>query len=264
MKYFDHDTDASSRELMDLRFECGGAAVDAYWFIIEAICREERPFECFACPAETEAEPNGNPTANPTETQSVSESEPSGFARVNPTVKRSVIVQLDTDVDNFLTWVEKMVSMGLLTYVYARTEGIEYPCALMSARAQKTIERYHARAAVNRENGAKGGRPKKSAKTQSKPSRKASAKRSESQRKPNGFSEKTQSVLREEKRREGTGPQYKGGQIPSGNHSARRGGKAENARFACPECGDKLYLNNQSGRFSCEGCGCLFDESELA
>ncbi len=32
----------------------------------------------------------------------------------------------------------------------------------------------------------------------------------------------------------------------------------------CPECGERLHLNNQSGRFACESCGCMFDESELS
>ena len=31
----------------------------------------------------------------------------------------------------------------------------------------------------------------------------------------------------------------------------------------CPECGERLHLN-QSGRFACESCGCMFDESELS
>ena len=42
MRYFDHDTDATKDELIQaLRLECGGAAVDVYWCILENIYREE-------------------------------------------------------------------------------------------------------------------------------------------------------------------------------------------------------------------------------
>ena len=43
MLYFDHDTSASTdQKLMQLRLECGGAAVDAYWYLVEQMHREER------------------------------------------------------------------------------------------------------------------------------------------------------------------------------------------------------------------------------
>lgn len=43
MLYFDHDTGASTDpKIMQLRLECGGAAVDAYWYLVELMHREER------------------------------------------------------------------------------------------------------------------------------------------------------------------------------------------------------------------------------
>lgn len=42
MLYFDHDTSASTDpKIIQLRLECGGAAVDAYWYLIEQMHREE-------------------------------------------------------------------------------------------------------------------------------------------------------------------------------------------------------------------------------
>lgn len=44
MQYFDHSTAASSDErIVSLRLECGGAAVDAYWYFVEQMHRGERP-----------------------------------------------------------------------------------------------------------------------------------------------------------------------------------------------------------------------------
>ena len=46
MRYFDHDTDASfDSKISALRFFHGGAAVDAYWCLIECIYKDEKPFE---------------------------------------------------------------------------------------------------------------------------------------------------------------------------------------------------------------------------
>ena len=44
MRYFDHDVTASDDDrIMALRLECGGAAVDAYWAVLELIYRTETP-----------------------------------------------------------------------------------------------------------------------------------------------------------------------------------------------------------------------------
>ena len=43
MFYFDHSTSSSTDpKIIQLRLECGGAAVDAYWYLIEQMHREER------------------------------------------------------------------------------------------------------------------------------------------------------------------------------------------------------------------------------
>lgn len=47
MRYFDHDTTASTDPgIMSLRLLAGGAAVDAYWYMVELMYREET--NCFA------------------------------------------------------------------------------------------------------------------------------------------------------------------------------------------------------------------------
>ena len=42
MQYFDHMTEAATdKKIMQLRLECGGAAVDAYWYFIEQMHHDE-------------------------------------------------------------------------------------------------------------------------------------------------------------------------------------------------------------------------------
>ena len=56
MRYFDHDTDAASDDrIMALRLECGGAAVDAYYAIIEKMYKDEAPVRVAEDDAETKA-----------------------------------------------------------------------------------------------------------------------------------------------------------------------------------------------------------------
>lgn len=44
MQYFDHSTNAATDpKIMQLRLEHGGAAVDAYWYLVEQMHRDERP-----------------------------------------------------------------------------------------------------------------------------------------------------------------------------------------------------------------------------
>lgn len=46
MQYFTHDTSACfDDKVMCLRIDCGGAAVDAYWCVVERMYRDERPFD---------------------------------------------------------------------------------------------------------------------------------------------------------------------------------------------------------------------------
>lgn len=44
MRYFDHDVTASmDTKIFELRLLCGGAAVDAYWYLLERIYMDEKP-----------------------------------------------------------------------------------------------------------------------------------------------------------------------------------------------------------------------------
>lgn len=54
MLYFNHDTSASNDErISQLRLIHGGAAVDAYWYIVERVYKDEKPLVLFDNPAET-------------------------------------------------------------------------------------------------------------------------------------------------------------------------------------------------------------------
>lgn len=82
MKYFDHDCEAyKDDKIMLLRRECGGAAVDAYWTLLELIYREE-----------TDLKP-----------------------KQNPSVFASVSIFLMCEQSDLETWVEAMKKYGLLT-----------------------------------------------------------------------------------------------------------------------------------------------------
>lgn len=81
MKYFDHDCEAyKDDKIMLLRRECGGAAVDAYWTLLELIYREE-----------TDLKP-----------------------KQNPSVFASVSIFLMCEQSELETWVEAMKKYGLL------------------------------------------------------------------------------------------------------------------------------------------------------
>lgn len=81
MLYFDHDTSASTDpRIMQLRLECGGAAVDAYWYLVEQMHRDER------CICMTDAR-----------------------------AMRVHCHTLCTDESTFKAWVDAMFEIGLLT-----------------------------------------------------------------------------------------------------------------------------------------------------
>lgn len=149
MLYFDHDTDAStSGELLDLRCEFGGAAVDCYWYILEQIYRDETPWVIFA----------------------------------KGSVKKSVAIQLCASQDDVEKWINAMVDMGLF-HIVRDADG--EPRAITSMRAMARIDVFNKRAETARENGKKGGRPKGS-KNRKKPSRLANGNPDETQDKPSG------------------------------------------------------------------------------
>ena len=121
MKYFDHDTDATKDELIQaLRLECGGAAVDAYWSILEAIYRDETDLVL---------------SANRPETKALTHWLAIGF-------------------DTLESYVQAIGSINLLRV--EKGDAGEY--TVHSERAACNIAKYQARAETARQNGAKGGR----------------------------------------------------------------------------------------------------------
>lgn len=124
MKYFDHDTEAyKDDKIVLLRQECGGAAIDAYWTLLEVIYRDE-----------TEIKPTENRF---------------GFA--------SVCFFLGCSEEQLNEWIEAMVKYGLLD----KTEDENGTVSITSPRAEETINGYRDRCSKNKANGGKGGRPKK-------------------------------------------------------------------------------------------------------
>ncbi len=119
MHYFDHDTTASGDDkVMALRLEHGGAAVDAYWCLLEKIYDAEGPI---------------NLTKDRPLTKAVSHRLAVGFDELEP-------------------WVSSMVSIGL----FERPEGD--PEGIVSKRATEAIERMNDKREKARLNGRKGGR----------------------------------------------------------------------------------------------------------
>lgn len=119
MRYFDHDTDASNDEkIQALRLEHGGAAVDAYWTIVEQIYREEAPLVFFG----------------------------------NRLGTNSLSHRLCIDVETLQKWVLTMVELGLIER--CGDDGN----TLFSERMGESIERYRKKSETARENGKKGGR----------------------------------------------------------------------------------------------------------
>lgn len=131
MLYFRHDIGAfRDSKVQALRIECGGAAVDAYYAIVEMIYERETDLVLFGNQAET----------------------------------KSVSYWLCLETETLRAYVEKMGEVGLLDV----RDGGEGALVLGSARAERTIDEFHARSETARQNGRKGGRPKGS-KTKGKP-----------------------------------------------------------------------------------------------
>ena len=119
MEYFNHDTAAGvDDKIIALRLECGGAAVDAYWVILEQLYRDETALVFFG----------------------------------NRHLTRSVCHRLAVDEETLKTWVLAMLEIGLLE----RT--VENPDAIHSSRATENINAYRQKAETARQNGKKGGR----------------------------------------------------------------------------------------------------------
>jgi len=132
MLWFTHDTDAYyDKRIQALRIEHGGAAVDAYYAILEEIYRKET--DLVLCE--------------------------------NQSGTKAVTYRLCTDWETLKTWFSTMGEIGLLEVTENEQDG---SFSLHSLRAAETIESYQRKSETARENGKKGGRPKGS-KTQVKP-----------------------------------------------------------------------------------------------
>lgn len=119
MHYFDHDTSASGDDkITALRLAHGGAAVDAYWSLLELIYNDERPLNLVD----------------------------------NPLLTNAVSHRLAIGSDELLNWVETMVSLGLFD------TADDDKNAITSKRAMEHIKKYRDKVEKARLNGQKGGR----------------------------------------------------------------------------------------------------------
>ena len=122
MQYFDHDTTAGSDDkIIALRLDQGGAAVDAYWTILEQIYRDETPLVFFG----------------------------------NRHAIRSLCHRLAIDENTLEAYVLSMLEIGLLQ------RHQENPDSLVSDRAVENISAYQEKRESARQNGKKGGRKPK-------------------------------------------------------------------------------------------------------
>ena len=135
MKYFDHDTTASDDDkIMALRIECGGAAVDAYWCVLELIHRDETDLV-------------------------ISENQPK---------TKSLCHRLCVGFEQLQSWLQSMVSVGLLTAKKSDENDVDNSVSYASVRAAANIARYASKAETARQNGKKGGRKPKRNRTETK------------------------------------------------------------------------------------------------
>lgn len=205
MRYFDHDTSASTDpKIMSLRLSHGGAAVDCYWVIAEQIYREEKPLNLY-----------GNPV---------------GFSLITHLVSGSV--------SEVKKWVETMLVLGLL---YRCGDNGEY---VISERMESNIDGYHAKAKTARQNGAKGGRPKKT--------------QSVSKKKPAGLQEKK----RKEKKSVGFDSSQNPTLTPSEN-SVEKDADFTGETPTCASCGEVVVFNPDAMAFVCRTCGALHGVDEV-
>lgn len=126
MEYFDHSTDASTdTELTALRLEFGGAAVDAYWYVIEQMHKHERPL-CVG----------------------------------NALAMRAHCHALCTNFSTLEKWLEAMVSLGLLRSD-EKGENLTSPRALRNIEAYKGKREKAMSAAKSRWDKADAKQPQK-------------------------------------------------------------------------------------------------------
>lgn len=119
MRYFDHDTTASTDPgIMSLRLAAGGAAVDAYWYMVELMYHEETNCIAFA----------------------------------NQLGLPLVSHMLNTDVPTLESYVLAMCDVGLLERVESDV------LTVRSKRVGDNVEAYAEKRETLRQNGKKGGR----------------------------------------------------------------------------------------------------------
>lgn len=124
MRYFSHDTNALSDELiLQLRLEHGLEAVAVYWAILEYIYGEEKPL---------------------------------AFGKDHPATK-ALLYRLGISYELAENYLNFMLDLGLLLSRKYRDANYYL---ISSLRAEEAIEAYRNRAETARQNGKKGGRPK--------------------------------------------------------------------------------------------------------
>lgn len=142
MRYFDHDTSAADDDkIMALRMDCGGAAVDAYWAVLEKIYRDETALV-------------------------LDENQPGTKALTH---------RLCIGFEQLAEWCDAMVSVGLLVEPNGLKDGSELAemaasdaRILYSPRAMENIYNYVEKREIARQNGKKGGRKPNANQTQTK------------------------------------------------------------------------------------------------
>ena len=128
MLYFDHDTSAADDDkIVVLRDEHGGAAVDAYWTVLERIYRDETDLV---------------------------------FGK-NQVQTKALTRRLGLGFDELQTYISAFFDIGLLEDVATDEQRSEGICVLHSKRASDNIAAYNERKETARRNGSKGGRKPK-------------------------------------------------------------------------------------------------------
>ena len=125
MLYFDHDTSAADDDkIVVLRDEHGGAAVDAYWTVLERIYKDETDLV---------------------------------FGK-NQVQTKALTRRLGLGFDELETFVNAFLEVGLLDDAATDEQRKDGIMVLHSRRAAKNIDEYNARKETARRNGSKGGR----------------------------------------------------------------------------------------------------------
>ena len=135
MLYFDHDTtSAVDDKIRALRFKCGGAAIDAYYYIIELMYKDENPTLFVEKP-------------NPLQV---------GFQEKATLYLDMTAYTLMVTVDELIRFLEVMIEVGLFV-----KDDFDDCFSITSERVLQSVLTYQQRREVAASNGRKGGRPKK-------------------------------------------------------------------------------------------------------